>query len=206
MTRQLSVHVVNWQIYMGKLWTNTSYKSFVTALTLCGFTSYMFGWHVHEKAILLVLVPLRYVIYLRLFLKRVTMCITSLLAAESNEYFRTFELASVAGIFSLFPLLFTPAGTFCHDGMIAMCSHLHRNIDQDRVFCSVGRLRLTAHPPSGLPVSLDFDFTSCASVVGLLMPSVDSPGRSHLWSLISWKGCTLPVSLSSRCLPRCSPS
>ncbi len=44
---------------MGKLWTNTSYKSFVTALTLCGFTSYMFGWHVHEKAILLVLVPLR---------------------------------------------------------------------------------------------------------------------------------------------------
>ncbi|KAI0750909.1 glycosyltransferase family 57 protein [Daedaleopsis nitida] len=80
-------------IYMGKLWTNTSYKSFVTALTLCGFTSYMFGWHVHEKAILLVLVPL------------------SLLAAESNAYFRTFTIASVAGIYSLFPLLFTPAET-----------------------------------------------------------------------------------------------
>ncbi|EJF61315.1 glucosyltransferase [Dichomitus squalens LYAD-421 SS1] len=80
-------------IYMGKLWMNTSYKSFVTALTLCGFTSYMFGWHVHEKAILLVLVPL------------------SLLAAEDNEHFRTFEIASVAGIFSLFPLLFTPAET-----------------------------------------------------------------------------------------------
>ncbi|KAI0832530.1 glycosyltransferase family 57 protein [Trametes gibbosa] len=80
-------------IYMGKLWTNTSYKSFVTALTLCGFTSYMFGWHVHEKAILLVLVPL------------------SLLAAEDNAYFRTFMIASVAGIYSLFPLLFTPAET-----------------------------------------------------------------------------------------------
>ncbi|KAI0677439.1 glycosyltransferase family 57 protein [Trametes maxima] len=80
-------------IYMGKLWTNTSYKSFVTALTLCGFTSYMFGWHVHEKAILLVLVPL------------------SLLAAENNAYFRTFMIASVAGIYSLFPLLFTPAET-----------------------------------------------------------------------------------------------
>ncbi|KAI0375747.1 glycosyltransferase family 57 protein [Pilatotrama ljubarskyi] len=78
-------------IYMGKLWTNTSYKSFVTALTLCGFTSYMFGWHVHEKAILLVLVPL------------------SLLAAENNAYFRTFMIASIAGIYSLFPLLFTPA-------------------------------------------------------------------------------------------------
>ena len=45
---------------MVKLWTTPTYKSFVTALTLCGYTSYMFGWHVHEKAILLVLVPLRY--------------------------------------------------------------------------------------------------------------------------------------------------
>ena len=76
---------------MGKLWTNTSYKSFVTALTLCGFTSYMFGWHVHEKAVLMILVPL------------------TLLAADDNAHFRTFTLASVAGIYSLFPLLFKPA-------------------------------------------------------------------------------------------------
>ncbi|KAI0347392.1 glycosyltransferase family 57 protein [Trametopsis cervina] len=81
-------------IYLIKLWRLPTYKSFVAALTLCGYTSYMFGWHVHEKAILLVLVPL------------------SLLAAENNAYFRTFTLASVAGIFSLFPLLFTPAETF----------------------------------------------------------------------------------------------
>jgi len=54
----------------------------------------MFGWHVHEKAILLVLVPL------------------SLLAADSQAYFRTFMIASTAGIFSLFPLLFTPAESF----------------------------------------------------------------------------------------------
>lgn len=44
---------------MAKLWIVPTYKSFLTALTLCGYTSYMFGWHVHEKAILLVLVPLR---------------------------------------------------------------------------------------------------------------------------------------------------
>ncbi|THH02387.1 hypothetical protein EW026_g454 [Hermanssonia centrifuga] len=81
-------------IFLVKLWTVPTYKSFLTALTLCGYASFMFGWHVHEKAILLILVPL------------------SLLAAENNAYFRTFTLASVAGIFSLFPLLFTPAETF----------------------------------------------------------------------------------------------
>ncbi|KAF9263510.1 glycosyltransferase family 57 protein [Marasmius fiardii PR-910] len=74
-----------------KLWLKPTYKSFLTALTLCGYTSFLFGWHVHEKAILMVLVPL------------------SLLAAERQAYFRTFILASVAGVFSLFPLLFTPA-------------------------------------------------------------------------------------------------
>ncbi|KAJ7179886.1 glycosyltransferase family 57 protein [Mycena crocata] len=73
-----------------KLWFTPSYKSFLTALTLCGYTSFLFGWHVHEKAILLVLVPL------------------SLLAAERHAYFRTFILASVSGVFSLFPLIFTP--------------------------------------------------------------------------------------------------
>ncbi|KAF7301365.1 Alpha-1,3-glucosyltransferase [Mycena indigotica] len=78
------------QIALVKLWFTPTYKSFLTSLTLCGYASYLFGWHVHEKAILLVLVPL------------------SLLAAERHAYFRTFILASVAGVFSLFPLIFTP--------------------------------------------------------------------------------------------------
>ncbi|KAH9062145.1 glycosyltransferase family 57 protein [Lactarius vividus] len=78
-------------IFLIKLWRIPTYKSFLTALTLCGYTSFMFGWHVHEKAVLLVLVPL------------------SLLAAENYAYFRTFMLASTAGVASLFPLLFTPA-------------------------------------------------------------------------------------------------
>ncbi|KAF5333253.1 hypothetical protein D9611_002180 [Ephemerocybe angulata] len=76
---------------LAKLWTNPSTKSFLTALTLCGWTSFLFGWHVHEKAVLLILVPL------------------SLLAAERHAYFRTYLIASVAGIFGLFPLIFTPA-------------------------------------------------------------------------------------------------
>jgi alpha-1,3-glucosyltransferase len=32
----------------------------------------------------------------------------SLLAAERHAYFRTFMICSVAGIFGLFPLIFTP--------------------------------------------------------------------------------------------------
>ncbi|KAG9055066.1 glycosyl transferase [Serendipita sp. 407] len=80
-------------VFLVKLWRHPTYKSFVTAITLCGYVSFLFGWHVHEKAILLVLVPL------------------SLLAGERHSYFRTFTIASVAGIFSLFPLLFTPAET-----------------------------------------------------------------------------------------------
>jgi len=85
------VTIVFQSVFLVKLWRSPTYKSFVTALTLCGYTSFMFGWHVHEKAILLVLVPL------------------SLLAAENYAYFRTFVIASTAGVVSLFPLLFTPA-------------------------------------------------------------------------------------------------
>nr|GAT54041.1 dolichyl glycosyltransferase [Mycena chlorophos] len=85
-----AITVVFQSVALVKLWFSPTYKSFLTALTLCGYASYLFGWHVHEKAILLVLVPL------------------SLLAAERHAYFRTFILASVAGVFSLFPLIFTP--------------------------------------------------------------------------------------------------
>ena len=54
------------QVYLIKLWRAPTYKSFVAALTLCGYASYMFGWHVHEKAVLLVLVPLTCVVLITL--------------------------------------------------------------------------------------------------------------------------------------------
>ncbi|KAG1806920.1 glycosyltransferase family 57 protein [Suillus plorans] len=87
------ITIIFQMVYLIKLWSAPTYKSFVAALTLCGYASYMFGWHVHEKAILLVLVPL------------------TLLASENYAYYKTFVIASVAGIFSLFPLIFTPAET-----------------------------------------------------------------------------------------------
>ena len=61
------------------------------ALTLCGYASFLFGWHVHEKAILLVLVPF------------------SLLALKDRRYLGAYRPLAVAGHVSLFPLLFTAA-------------------------------------------------------------------------------------------------
>ncbi|GAC99348.1 glycosyltransferase [Pseudozyma hubeiensis SY62] len=77
-------------IYMVKLWQTPTYRSFLASVSLCGFASFLFGWHVHEKAIMLPLIPYTF------------------LAAVDYAHFRTFVLLSVAGIVSLFPLLFTP--------------------------------------------------------------------------------------------------
>jgi len=78
-------------VFLIKLWSRPTYRSFLTAVTLSAYTSFLFGWHVHEKAVLLVLMPL------------------SLLAADNRDQFRTFVICSSAGIFGLFPLIFTPA-------------------------------------------------------------------------------------------------
>ena len=58
-------------------------------MTLCGYGSFLFGWHVHEKAILLVIIPF------------------SLIALKDRRYLGAFRPLAVAGHVSLFPLLFT---------------------------------------------------------------------------------------------------
>ncbi|OJD18641.1 dolichyl pyrophosphate Glc1Man9GlcNAc2 alpha-1,3-glucosyltransferase [Emergomyces pasteurianus Ep9510] len=76
---------------LAKLWLQPDWDTFIGAVTLCGYASFLFGWHVHEKAILLVIIPF------------------SLLALKDRRYFSAFRPLAVAGHVSLFPLLFTAA-------------------------------------------------------------------------------------------------
>lgn len=78
-------------VALTKLWIKPDWDTFVGAITLCGYASFLFGWHVHEKAILLVLIPF------------------SLLALKDRRYLGAFRPLAVAGHVSLFPLLFTAA-------------------------------------------------------------------------------------------------
>lgn len=74
-----------------KLFRRPTWDNFIGAVTLCGYASFLFGWHVHEKAILLVIIPF------------------SLIALRDRRHLGAFRPLIVAGYISLFPLLFTPA-------------------------------------------------------------------------------------------------
>ncbi|BDD55304.1 glycosyl transferase [Monascus purpureus] len=74
-----------------KLWLRPDWETFIGAITLCGYASFLFGWHVHEKAVLLIIIPF------------------SLIALKDRRYFSAFRPLAVAGHVSLFPLLFTAA-------------------------------------------------------------------------------------------------
>ncbi|XP_055996770.1 probable dolichyl pyrophosphate Glc1Man9GlcNAc2 alpha-1,3-glucosyltransferase isoform X2 [Ostrea edulis] len=79
---------------MYHMWvTSKGPESFVRATVLCAFGSYLFGWHVHEKAILLIILPL------------------CLLVFNKKEDASIFLILSTTGHYSLFPLLFTQAET-----------------------------------------------------------------------------------------------
>ncbi|KAJ3019174.1 UNVERIFIED_CONTAM: hypothetical protein HDU68_010798 [Siphonaria sp. JEL0065] len=77
------------------LWKKPTKSAFVDSLVLCGFSSFLFGWHVHEKAILLVLIPL------------------SIVASRTRRHAQVFYVLSCAGYLSLFPLIFKETVLFC---------------------------------------------------------------------------------------------
>lgn len=73
------------------VWRYPDSSLFMSALVYCMMCSFLFGYHVHEKAILQVILPL------------------GLMAAESVNDMRLYRFASIVSAISLFPLLFTPA-------------------------------------------------------------------------------------------------
>ncbi|XP_070553632.1 dolichyl pyrophosphate Glc1Man9GlcNAc2 alpha-1,3-glucosyltransferase-like isoform X2 [Ptychodera flava] len=95
-------------------------KSFIRCLTLCAYGSFMFGWHVHEKAILLIVLP---------------MC---LLAIDNKRDAQTFLLLSTVGHYSLFPLLYKQAETPIKVCLMLMYCLL--------AFTCLGKLHRTTEP------------------------------------------------------------
>ncbi|VVC37822.1 Hypothetical protein CINCED_3A008545 [Cinara cedri] len=75
-----------------KMWiSQKSAIGFVRCIVICGLTSFMFGWHVHEKALLIVIIPL-----------------TLLINTTTNDC-SVFTMLSTIGVYSCFPLLFRPS-------------------------------------------------------------------------------------------------
>ncbi|KAK6455113.1 glycosyl transferase [Scheffersomyces xylosifermentans] len=71
------------------LFLQPNFRRFVGALTLCGYASFLFGWHVHEKAILIVIFPITF------------------LVGRDKRILGPFNLLVTCGYVSLFPLIFT---------------------------------------------------------------------------------------------------
>ncbi|KAG2393979.1 hypothetical protein C9374_003743 [Naegleria lovaniensis] len=69
-------------------------QTMLLAITNSVFAFFMFGWHVHEKAILSALIPLAILV--------------TISTHNFENHFKLFAFTSIVGTYSLFPLLFQP--------------------------------------------------------------------------------------------------
>lgn len=67
-----------------------SFDRFLKCMTLCAYASFMFGWHVHEKAVVLMIVPFTFY------------------AFQSRKLMIAYLILIAAGYASLMPLIYTP--------------------------------------------------------------------------------------------------
>ncbi|KAG7934040.1 uncharacterized protein OGAPODRAFT_97123 [Ogataea polymorpha] len=73
------------------LFLNPTFERFIGSMTLCAWASFLFGWHVHEKAIMLIIVPFTFLI------------------PRDRKLLPLYETLTASGYVSLFPLLFGSA-------------------------------------------------------------------------------------------------
>lgn len=88
------------------LWRKPNRSEFLNSLILCAYSSFIFGWHVHEKAVLLMTIPFSLVSSQHLELTHLANARCSLIAANSKTHASLYMTLSVAGYYGLFPLLF----------------------------------------------------------------------------------------------------
>ncbi|KJE89133.1 dolichyl glycosyltransferase, variant [Capsaspora owczarzaki ATCC 30864] len=76
------------------LWRRPTMPMFLRSVVVCAYASFLFGWHVHEKAIVMVVLPM------------------SLIAVQHANDGKWFLLLSASGLYSLLPLIFEPREFF----------------------------------------------------------------------------------------------
>ncbi|CDR37216.1 CYFA0S01e08548g1_1 [Cyberlindnera fabianii] len=98
---------------------NPTFKRFVGALTLTAFSSFLFGWHVHEKAVMLIIFPFTFLI-------------------TERRLLNCFMVLAGAGYVSLFPL--TPGEEiikyFYTFAWFVICSLSFNEVSNERSFKS----------------------------------------------------------------------
>ncbi|KAL5250650.1 hypothetical protein ACHWQZ_G016398 [Mnemiopsis leidyi] len=133
-----------------KLFKNPSPGLFLKSATAAAFTSFLLGYHVHEKAILVILVPY------------------AMLVFSDVKHARDYYFLSFHGTYSLFPLLFE-AQEFLVKIVILLMVHSFMSITLARMYPD---LKLNMFEKLYL-VGLVFHFLSAEVILPLLLPHLE---------------------------------